>query len=105
MAIFARFNKNHEIRKVFGTWPEPFIYTDISKKYKMRKQIVAGNWKMNTTKPEGKELAQEVAALSAGFPENVGLIVAPPFTHLCAVNKALAGSRVELSAQNCADHE
>mgnify|MGYP002518363415 FL=1 len=105
MAIFARFNKNHEIRKVFGTWPEPFIYTDISKKYKMRKQIVAGNWKMNTTKPEGKELAQEVAALSAGVPENVGLIVAPPFTHLCADNKALAGSRVELSAQNCADHE
>ena len=68
----------------------------------MRKQIVAGNWKMNTTKPEGKELAQEVAALSAGVPEHVGLIVAPPFTHLCAVNKALAGSRVELSAQNCA---
>lgn len=65
----------------------------------MRKQIVAGNWKMNTTKPEGKELAQEVAALSAGVPEHVGLIVAPPFTHLCAVNKALAGSRVELSAQ------
>ena len=60
---------------------------------------------MNTTKPEGKELAQEVAALSAGVPEHVGLIVAPPFTHLCAVNKALAGSRVELSAQNCADHE
>ena len=71
----------------------------------MRKQIVAGNWKMNTTQPEGKELAQEVAALSAGVPEHVGLIVAPPFTHLCAVNKALAGSRVELSAQNCADHE
>ena len=60
---------------------------------------------MNTTKPEGKELAQEVAALSAGVPEHVGLIVAPPFTHLCAVNKAPAGSRVELSAQNCADHE
>ena len=60
---------------------------------------------MNTTKPEGKELAQEVAALSVGVPEHVGLIVAPPFTHLCAVNKALAGSRVELSAQNCADHE
>ena len=60
---------------------------------------------MNTTKPEGKERAQEVAALSAGVPEHVGLIVAPPFTHLCAVNKALAGSRVELSAQNCADHE
>ena len=70
----------------------------------MRKKIVAGNWKMNTVKPEGVELAKEVAALSAGVPEGVGLIVSPPFTHLCCVNKALAGSRVELSAQNCADH-
>lgn len=70
----------------------------------MRKKIVAGNWKMNTVKPEGVELAKEVAALSAGVPEGVGLIVAPPFTHLCCVGKALSGSRVELSAQNCADH-
>ncbi len=70
----------------------------------MRKKIVAGNWKMNTIKPEGVELAKAVAEKSALVPENVGLIVAPPFTHLCAVGKHLAGSRVELSAQNCADH-
>ena len=70
----------------------------------MRKKIVAGNWKMNTTKPDGVELAKQVAELSAEVPAEIGLIVAPPFTHLCAVNKALAGSRVELSAQNCADH-
>ena len=70
----------------------------------MRKKIVAGNWKMNTTKPDGVELAKQVAELSAEGPAEIGLIVAPPFTHLCAVNKALAGSRVELSAQNCADH-
>ena len=70
----------------------------------MRKKIVAGNWKMNTTKPDGVELAKQVAELSAEVPAGIGLIVAPPFTHLCAVNKALAGSRVELSAQNCADH-
>ena len=70
----------------------------------MRRKIVAGNWKMNTTKPDGVELAKQVAELSAEVPAEIGLIVAPPFTHLCAVNKALAGSRVELSAQNCADH-
>lgn len=70
----------------------------------MRKKIVAGNWKMNTIKPEGVELASAVAEMSAKLPEGVGLIVAPPFTHLCAVNKALKGSVVELSAQNCADH-
>ena len=69
----------------------------------MRKKIVAGNWKMNTIKPEGVELAKAVAELSAAVPAEVGLIVAPPFTHLCAVNKSLAGSKVELSAQNCAD--
>lgn len=71
----------------------------------MRKKIVAGNWKMNTTKPDGVELAKEVAALSANVPEGVGLVVAPPFTHLCCVKKALKDSRVELSAQNCADHD
>ena len=71
----------------------------------MRKKIVAGNWKMNTTVPEGVELAKAVAAKSAEVPANVGLIVAPPFTHLASVAEALKGSKVELSAQNCADKE
>ena len=71
----------------------------------MRKKIVAGNWKMNTTLQEGVELAKAVAAKSVETPENVGLIVAPPFTHLASVAEALKGSKVELSAQNCADHE
>lgn len=70
----------------------------------MRKKIVAGNWKMNTTKPDGVELAKEVAALAAETPAEVGLIIAPPFTHLCCCGKAIAGTKVELSAQNCADH-
>lgn len=70
----------------------------------MRQNIVAGNWKMNTIKPEGVELASEVAKAAANLSNGVKLIVAPPFTHLCAVNKALKGSGVELSAQNCADH-
>ncbi len=69
----------------------------------MRKKIVAGNWKMNTTVAEGVALAKAVAAKSAEVPANVGLIVAPPFTHLVSVAEALKGSKVELSAQNCAD--
>ena len=71
----------------------------------MRKNIVAGNWKMNTTVPEGIELAKAVVAQSAQVPAEVGLIVATPFTHLCPVADVLKGSRVELSAQNCADKE
>ena len=71
----------------------------------MRKHIVAGNWKMNTTVPEGIELAKAVVAKSAEVPAEVGLIVATPFTHLCPVAGVVAGTRVELSAQNCADKE
>ncbi len=70
----------------------------------MRKKIVAGNWKMNTTCPEGVELAKAVAAKSVEVPANVGLIVAPPATNLYCVAEAIKGSKVELSAQNCADH-
>ena len=42
----------------------------------MRKKIVAGNWKMNTTRPDGIELAKAVAARAAEVPEGVGLIIA-----------------------------
>lgn len=71
----------------------------------MRKKIVAGNWKMNTTVPEGVELAKAVAAKSNEVPSGVELVVAPPFTHLALVGQALKGSKVGLSAQNCADKE
>ena len=48
----------------------------------MRKYIVAGNWKMNTTVPEGVELAKAVVEKAKDLPANVELVVAPPFTHL-----------------------
>ncbi|MDD6364044.1 MAG: triose-phosphate isomerase [Bacteroidales bacterium] len=70
----------------------------------MRKHIVAGNWKMNTTVPEGVELAKAVVAKSAEVPAEVELIVATPFTHLYPVNEIVKGTRVVLSAENCADH-
>ncbi len=71
----------------------------------MRKKIVAGNWKMNKTVPEGEELAGQVAAGVSSVPAGVKLIIAPPFTHLSCVRKAIAGSGIGLCAQNCADHE
>ena len=60
---------------------------------------------MNTTVPEGVQLAKEVVEKSKEVPAEVGLIVATPFTHLCPVAEVLKGTRVELSAQNCADKE
>ena len=71
----------------------------------MRKNIVAGNWKMNTTVPEGVELAKAVVEKSAQVPESVGLIITTPFTHLVPVADVVKGSKVELSAENCADKE
>ena len=70
----------------------------------MRKNIVAGNWKMNTTVPEGIELAKAVVARSAEVPAEVKLIIATPFTHLYPVAEVVKGSVVGLSAENCADH-
>jgi len=72
---------------------------------KMRMKIVAGNWKMNTTVPEGIELAKAVVAKSAEVPSDVKLIIATPFTHLWPVAEAVKGSVVSLSAENCADKE
>ena len=71
----------------------------------MRKHIVAGNWKMNTTVPEGVELAKAVVAKSAEVPADVKLIIAPPFVHLAPVAEVVKGTAVGLSAQNCADKE
>ena len=69
----------------------------------MRKKIVAGNWKMNTSVAGGKDLAAAVAAGLSDVPSDVELIVAPPFTHIVPVAGILAGTRVAVAAQNCAD--
>lgn len=76
-----------------------FLYKN---KPKMRKKIVAGNWKMNTLPAEGVELAKGVVAGRGEVCSCVNFIVCPPFTHLSEVAAALKGSDIELGAQNCA---
>ncbi|MBQ0077390.1 MAG: triose-phosphate isomerase [Bacteroidales bacterium] len=71
----------------------------------MRKQIVAGNWKMNTTVPEGIELAKAVVENAGRVSSNVKLIIATPFTHLWPIAEVVKGTEVGLSAENCADKE
>jgi triosephosphate isomerase (TIM) len=66
----------------------------------MRKQIVAGNWKMNTTIQDGIKLAQDVEKSVEGVSKNVITIVCTPFTHLTEVKKQL--KKVKIGAQNCA---
>lgn len=69
----------------------------------MRKKIVAGNWKLNTTPAEGVALAKAVVEAAKDLASDVTLVVAPPYTHLAGVNEVVAGSNVALSSQNCAD--
>ena len=40
----------------------------------MRKNVVAGNWKMNTTLEEGVELANQINSLLKGKTVNLSLI-------------------------------
>lgn len=68
----------------------------------MRKKIVAGNWKMNTSPAEGTNLAQELKEISIDLQNDIELIVSPPFTHIIPVINALKGSRIKVSSQNCA---
>ncbi len=71
----------------------------------MRKNIVAGNWKMNTTVPEGVELAKAVNEAVAQAAElKCDVVIGVPFTHLTAVKQVIDINKVGLAAENCADH-
>ena len=69
----------------------------------MRKNIVAGNWKMNTTIEEGKQLAKDIAEKFSG--KNVELIIAPPFTHMDSVAQIIGNTNIELASQNVAKED
>ena len=71
----------------------------------MRKNIVAGNWKMNTTVPEGVALAKEVNDALAATTPKCDVVICVPFTHLCPVAAVIDQSRLGLGAENCADHK
>lgn len=64
-----------------------------------RKQLIAGNWKMYQGGKSAAALAQGVAEKCRDV-DGVEVVVAPPATALLAVAQAVAGSRVEVSAQN-----
>ena len=75
------------------------------KKSKMRKKIVAGNWKMNETLQEGVELAKEINESLKAEKPNCDVVICTPFIHLASVAKELNASLVGLGAENCADKE
>ena len=70
----------------------------------MRKNIVAGNWKMNTSLQEGVQLAKEVNESLKSFKANCDVVIAAPFTHLASINAEIDKNLLGLGAENCADH-
>ena len=70
----------------------------------MRKKIVAGNWKMNTTLPEGIALAKEVNTALASKQANCDVVICVPFTHLASIAAEIDQTKLGLGAENCADH-
>lgn len=71
----------------------------------MRKNIVAGNWKMNTTLSAGVELASQVDNALKGETPKCDVVICVPFTHLASVNAVITDkNKLGLGAENCADH-
>jgi triosephosphate isomerase len=65
----------------------------------MRKPLVAGNWKMNKTIAESRDLTNKIKARQ-GNNSTVEVVVAPPFTALSTVAETIQGSSIQLAGQN-----
>lgn len=60
---------------------------------------------MNTTVPEGVELAKGVNEALKATKANCDVVIAVPATHLVAVNQVIDANLLGLGAENCADHK
>ena len=69
----------------------------------MRKNIVAGNWKMNKTLQEGIALAKELNEALANEKPNCDVIICTPFIHLASVTPLVDAAKIGVGAENCAD--
>lgn len=64
----------------------------------MRKQIVAGNWKMNLTPMQGLELVKRIK--NAINNSKAEVVICPPFTSLQIIHDEIKDSNIYLGAQN-----
>lgn len=69
----------------------------------MRKNIVAGNWKMNKTLLEGLELAKDVNSRVSGITPKCQIVLGTPFIHITEVVKTVDSAKIAVAAQNCSD--
>jgi triosephosphate isomerase len=66
----------------------------------MRRPLIAGNWKMHFTVPEGLEYALRLRHALDPFANAVDLVILPPAVMLWEIANALRGCPIEVGAQN-----
>ncbi|MBM9513600.1 triose-phosphate isomerase [Desulfogranum marinum] len=66
-----------------------------------RRPLIAGNWKMHLSVAQAVELAEKVAEVAAGCNDR-DVVIAPPFTALDAVSKAVGKTSTFIASQNVA---
>ncbi len=81
------------------------IYQLLKGKKKMRKKIVAGNWKMNMNLQDGIALAKELNETLKNSKPNCDVVICTPFIHLASIAQLIDQNVVGLGAENCADKE
>ncbi len=68
----------------------------------MKSKLIAGNWKMNGSLAANQALVQ---ALVAGFAQaRCGMALCVPAPYLAQVQSLIAGSRIDLGAQDVSEH-
>jgi triosephosphate isomerase (TIM) len=67
----------------------------------MRRQLVAGNWKMHGSRERASALVAEVAA---SLPAGADVAVLPPFPYVAALVERHAGSTLAFGAQDLSEH-
>ena len=65
----------------------------------LRKAVIAGNWKMNKTPAEAKELLEGILPLVKDA--DCDVVACVPFVDLSAALETAAGSNVKIGAENC----
>jgi triosephosphate isomerase len=65
----------------------------------MRKQIIAGNWKMNMTMKGAEALCSLI--LKNGQHKGREVVLVAPFIHLESLIRQTKGSQIKVAAQNC----
>ena len=65
----------------------------------LRKVVIAGNWKMNKTRPEAKALIEELKPLVKDA--SCEVIICVPYTNLETALDATAGTNIKVGAENC----